>query len=450
MQETLKKFAGNKIAVGTLVAAFVIVLAMIYVKAQAYSYSPSPLSYYSGSIGTYWPAFGKEECLARQDFIVQILPGGCSPAVIRSDLLEEQDVPVFCQLIGIKINPLIEVPEITSISFKGQQLPKDIAGIGFHPARAALQTYGTQLLGSPVLNNFGYLVVIIRRQPIEGNMSKWIEANLTALIQYNAEKALGIGKAGFLLPVLSDDEWQQYYKQYSFWNGKAYIRALEIGKDPAGEYMRVAIYLDANKQITSLMLRPGQPSNEIYLPGYYCSAALKINLNSVNYPEIKAKIRIGDDEFWLAKGQRFLEENCWVSNIEQNIIGGGKVTINCKDSTPATLEIDPPRARLLVKDSATKKEVASDDFAVRDELVSGKGIYLGYVGNTEKALSTQLKQLNQDFVVIVKPEAATEDYFNNLNIVVNSILKGRKYSFFNVFKTLLKGSVKFGEDVKCL
>ena len=192
----------HRILAGALAALLIIVMAIVYAKAQAYSYSPSPLSYYSGQIDTYWPSFGKENCLARQDFLIQILPGGCSPAVIRSDLLEEQDVPVFCQLTGIKINPLIEVPEITSISFKGQQLPKEIAGIGFHPARAALQTYGSQLLGSPVLNNFGYLVVVVRNQPIEKNMTEWIEANLTALIQYNAEKALGIGKAGFLLPLL--------------------------------------------------------------------------------------------------------------------------------------------------------------------------------------------------------------------------------------------------------
>ncbi|MFH0831900.1 MAG: N-acetylmuramoyl-L-alanine amidase [archaeon] len=434
-----------------LAFAFIFFAAIISAAAYAatYSYSPSPLSYYSNSIDTYWPAFSQEQCLARQDFILQILPGSCSPAVVRSDLLEEQDVPVFCQLTGIKINPLIEVPEITSISFKGQQLSKDIAGIGFHPARAALTTWGTQLLGSPVLNNLGYLVVILKNQPIEKNMTEWVEANLTALIQYNAEKAFGVGKAGFLLPVLSEEEWKQYYKMYSFWNGKAYLRALEIGKDSAGEYVKIAIYTDAVTQLTSVTLRAGQSSNEIYLPGYYCSAALKVNLNSINYPEMKAKVRIGDDELWLSKGQRFLDDECWISNIEQNIVGGGKVTVNCKDSQPTTLSIDPPKARLTIRDSA-KNEIASNEFKTGDKIVSGQNVYLAYIGSTSNAISSYLKNLNQDFVVIVKADTIKSDYFDNFNIVVNSLLKGKKYSLFNIFSTLIKGSSKFGEDIKCL
>ncbi len=364
IERIMKGIMRRKIAIAVLAFVFISVLIMLAVKAQSSPvqyYSPSPLSYYSSSIETYWPAYGKENCLARQDFLVQILPGSCSPAVLRTDLLEEQDVPVFCQLTGIKINPLIEVPEITSISFKGQ-LQKEIAGIGFHPARAALKTWGSQLLGSPVINNLGYLVVVVRRQPAENATPNWIEANLTALIQYNAEKALGIGKAGFLLPVLSDDEWQQYYKQYSFWNGKAYIRALEIGKDSAGDYARLAIYLDANKQLTSFILHAGQTSQEIYLPGYYCSAALKVNLNNIATPDIKAKIRIDDDEMWLAKGQRFLDDNCFVKDIQPNIVGGGKITISCKDSGSYTLEIDPPTARISITDAA--KHESSDDFKV--------------------------------------------------------------------------------------
>jgi hypothetical protein len=39
------------------------------------------------SASVYWPEFDREVCRERQDFIVQILPGGCQPAVVRSDLL---------------------------------------------------------------------------------------------------------------------------------------------------------------------------------------------------------------------------------------------------------------------------------------------------------------------------------------------------------------------------
>ena len=54
-----------------------------------------------------------------QDFIVQISPLGCEPTLVRSDLLEENNVPVFCQLGATKINPLIDVNAIEDIDFAG-------------------------------------------------------------------------------------------------------------------------------------------------------------------------------------------------------------------------------------------------------------------------------------------------------------------------------------------
>ncbi len=96
------------------------------------------------------PSFDRSYCEAGQDFILQIAPFGCTPAVVRSDLLEEQNVPVFCSIAATKINPLIDVEAIESISFSGQY-PKEVSGVGFHPARAALGVQGD--LNSPVLNN---------------------------------------------------------------------------------------------------------------------------------------------------------------------------------------------------------------------------------------------------------------------------------------------------------
>ena len=50
--------------------------------------------------------FNSEICISGQDFIIRIVPGGCTPPVVRSDLLAEQNVPVFCQIDALKINPL--------------------------------------------------------------------------------------------------------------------------------------------------------------------------------------------------------------------------------------------------------------------------------------------------------------------------------------------------------
>src|SRR3989344_3066126 len=72
---------------------------------STYQYRPSFQTYYSSSAGaglgsmveTYWPILGgKETCEARQDLLLFVPPAGCEPAVVRSDLLAEQNVPVFC------------------------------------------------------------------------------------------------------------------------------------------------------------------------------------------------------------------------------------------------------------------------------------------------------------------------------------------------------------------
>ena len=52
--------------------------------------------------------FDSRMCDAGQDFILQVSPLGCQP-IVRSDLLEEQNVFVFCPVMATKINPLIEV-----------------------------------------------------------------------------------------------------------------------------------------------------------------------------------------------------------------------------------------------------------------------------------------------------------------------------------------------------
>jgi len=66
-------------------------------------------------IGDMWPILNdieNDQCEAATDFVIGIPPGGCTPTVVPSDLLEEQNVPVFCQLYAVRINPLIKVSSI--------------------------------------------------------------------------------------------------------------------------------------------------------------------------------------------------------------------------------------------------------------------------------------------------------------------------------------------------
>ena len=89
------------------------------------------------------PLFDREMCEAGQDFILQVSPLGCIPSVVRSDLLEEQNVPVFCPIVATQLNPLIDVEAINAMtfSFSGER-PPEVSGIGYYPARAALGRTG--------------------------------------------------------------------------------------------------------------------------------------------------------------------------------------------------------------------------------------------------------------------------------------------------------------------
>src|SRR3990167_5520298 len=114
---------------------------------------PSFENYYpsGGFLGfdTFYPQIeGKDICVGRQDIILRIPTAGCQPAVVRSDLLAEQNVPVFCQIEAIKVNPLIDITRIRGIHFDSNK-PSEVADVGFHPSRVALNSR-EKLLGSPI------------------------------------------------------------------------------------------------------------------------------------------------------------------------------------------------------------------------------------------------------------------------------------------------------------
>src|SRR3989338_7464127 len=93
------------------------------------SYQPSFQTYYGSQTTAYWPILDdKEQCKNRQDFVLNVAPAGCQPAVVRSDLLAEQNVPVFCQIDALNINPLLDVKEIRSISF-ANSYPKGVVAV---------------------------------------------------------------------------------------------------------------------------------------------------------------------------------------------------------------------------------------------------------------------------------------------------------------------------------
>jgi len=296
------------------------------------NYNQGFSSYYSsGDIATYWPILSdRDNCLARQDVLLQVTPAGCQPTVVRSDILAEQNVPVFCQVDALTLNPIIDIKEIKGIRFSGNY-PKEVAGTGFHPAQAAINTRDT-LLGNPVINNIGYAVIILRRNQNESSLPDTISVNLTGIIDYDIENALGVGTAEFVLEPTSDSQWadDSVKNKNSFWQGRYFVRLLDADEN----YANVAIY-SGDALMNVIKVKRGETSREIYLSGFYCKAALMVSYDGFVEQDLKATIEVGDSEstdvVQLYKGSRFLNGKCSIVDIIPNKLrsDAGNVTVNC-------------------------------------------------------------------------------------------------------------------------
>jgi hypothetical protein len=338
-----------------------------------------------GGQQTFNPAF----CQGGQDFLIQLAPFGCTPAVVRSDLLAEQNVPVLCQLAATQINPLVNVKAINTLTFSGQNVPPEIADIGYYPAQAALgitnnlispQSTSTQSKTNyPLLSNIGYVVLVLRQQQNQTNLPDFVQGNLTAKIQYDLNNAFGVGNTHFYLPEMSQAEWANYQNQYTFWNGKASIMAEAVNL----QFATIALYSNSQK-IAGITLQKGQTSNIIYIPGLQCMAGLQLRLDSLEDPSTKIQLKIDGDRVDVVKNEGFLENRCTLRSIYNNGLYQ-KVGITCSEdekSTSFELTVNP-RIEINIIGISEKKQVEK---AVGEKITESFGhyIYVGYIGTTDK------------------------------------------------------------------
>ncbi len=288
------------------------------------NYGTSFNRYYGNEISNYWPVLNNREiCEARQDILIQVSPAGCQPTVVRSDLLAEQNVPVFCQLDLLQINPVIDVKQIRSLRFNGQY-PAYVAGVGFHPARAALRTRD-RLLGSPLESNIGYVVVILKRIQNETALPEFFNFTLSATVDYYSGNAIGLGVTEMLLKETSDVEWKVAKNKQTFFRGKYSVRLLESDSDSA----ELELYLGDERFNEITLSRQGnQQTKQVYLPGYYCQTALQFSYSDFVSAQKTARIQVNDDILEVYEGARFLNNQCYV----RKITGDGldeRIEINC-------------------------------------------------------------------------------------------------------------------------
>lgn len=301
---------------------------------------PSRTSYSYSQASSYWPALSNsDKCEASQDFIMMVQPNGCSPAVVRSDLLEEQNVPVFCKVDIIKLNPLIDISTIKSVKFSGIQTPSSqggnnatsnnyVAGVSFHPNREAIYSQ-KGFLDNPLINDVGYVVVVLKRVEAEKNMPESVKLNLTGVLSYNAEGLIGSGNANYILKPVNDADWSRDYKENSFFKGNGYLRLEEINNGIAS----VSIYRDADEKLASFQLAKGESSRLFYMPGFYCKAGVQIKVEDIGSVGARARLEVDDDIIWVVQGQKFLDNLCVVNSISASSNNAIEVKINKDEIT---------------------------------------------------------------------------------------------------------------------
>lgn len=433
---------------GGFVFVFLIVLLAFGVSAQSYSSSTATFvntnvpadfkNYYSseGRLSTYYPILSNpDSCQARQDILLQVAPAGCQPTVVRSDLLAEQNVPVFCQIDALKINPLLDIKEIRNIRFSGDY-PDNVVGVGFHPANAALRT-SDQLLGSPSITNIGYAVIVLKKNTNESSLPSAVNFTLNAQLDYFSGNALGVGRSEFLLEQTSDDDWKSERNKNSFLNGNFFVRLLEVDSNVA----KVAIYSGDNI-ISTVNVNRGSQSSEVFLPGSYCQAGLRVQYNGFESVTDIAKIQIDDDVVDVSRGARFLNGKCYVRNLNYNGNNDGSVDLTCGTKS-FSLSLSP---NFIDIGDVVKKQGSEELFSVTG-IDTIKGVY------TVRDQNGKEEVLNGSFVIPVSSDkvyeahydSETEEYFSKAIADYESVSKGYS-NVKNPDATQLEGVSSYGED----
>ena len=277
-------------------------------------YSPGSYSSFSqGRASMYWPSlYSWEDCKDTTDFLMQVMPGGCTPTVVRSDLLEDQPVPIFCKVELIKLNPLIDVEMLKSVRFTGDS-GKYISGIYFHPNREA-QYSQRAYLDQPLINDAGNVVIILKRIEKEEDIPDSVKINLTGVLRYDSEGFFGAGENAYYLEPVNDEDWQlgDRYKEDSFFRGRGYLKADWVEANQA----KISVYWDKDTKLGSFILEKGETSGVTNIPGFYCRGGMKVRLDDVQAGVKKAKLRVEENIISVVEGESFLEGECKVLRID--------------------------------------------------------------------------------------------------------------------------------------
>ena len=364
--------------------------------------------------------FDNSMCKEGTDFIIQLSPFGCTPSVVRSDLLEEEDAYVFCEIQAMKLNPLIDVTNIDSINFKGDY-PSEIRHIGFYPKQSALRK-NLEIDENSLFNSIGYIVIQIRQNKNESSLMNcekgtlgsevcYLSGNLTATLKYDIENSFGLKNKNFYLPVMGDYEFDKTQGQYDFFEKRGFLRADYVDSEQATIGIYSGVYENrfgrgdsdsvAKKKIFEQTLKKGESSSKIFLPGYECLAGISFKLEDIDFADTTISLSVNSEVTKLKEGESFLDGRCFVvkNSLEKRGLNQ-KVRISCKEDEENLLKSSFYDLRISpkVKFKIGSKEVEA---SVGDKLYSegDKSVYFAYIYSKDETFSSEALEVT----LLIKP-----------------------------------------------
>ena len=275
------------------------------------------------------------------------------PIAVNSNVLEEQDVPVYVFLKATTLGGLISgeespeaapfygLPEIKLVSSPritgGDVRFVSGSGVTFVPSNTARRTLVDE---TGKFIDLGYLIVRLKKIEKESDLPGFkqgsfdvgvanlsnagstsflqtgggtVDLNVSLDVRFDFENSLSGFGANDLVIVenANEEKWLREVKQGdSFWNGKGYVRVNRVDETSAN----IALYDGSLRKITTLTLTRGQEVGPIslYSSGSAFIDRFRVKLNEIRTASNKAKLLIDGNVILVGQGERIKPGSDWV------------------------------------------------------------------------------------------------------------------------------------------
>jgi len=279
------------------------------------------------------------------------------PTVVPTNILEEQNVPVYVYLKGatlgslalgedsLKLSPLFGIPEIEKVSITSKKSTSNLVSNVIY-VKPRDRHYVVDETGR--FFDMGYLILQLRKINDERELTGFnntvfstdlngvevsaggglvIDAEISMDIRFDLESNFGGFGAQDLRLIENVDEtmWKDSSEKDSFWARNGYVRVDRINDDSA----TVSVYDGRLRRLRTFTLNKGEESSPIRLQdfGPVENSFFRVRLNDVALPRNTAKIEVNGDIYELVEGQRLYPGSDWkVETIKHNEITKGKKT----------------------------------------------------------------------------------------------------------------------------